>query len=205
MSLLFVVDLETTSLEPHAGGVWDLAVVAVRDGRVVDGFETLVWPGRECLQRRHLEVIQQVSGVLPGAALLMLVDQAVPGIPVAREALLRWMCAQAGALWQPSPEQRQDPERERVPLRMTSYNRPFDSAWLEALPWSLTYFVRALALAELEWAPCVMEAARREMGLERWPKLGLACAHFGIGQGGAHRALADARAAAELAIRLGIA
>jgi polyribonucleotide nucleotidyltransferase len=41
-----VVDLETTSIKPENGYIVDLAALRVRDGQVVDRFESLVNPGR---------------------------------------------------------------------------------------------------------------------------------------------------------------
>ena len=41
-----VIDLETTSMKPEIGSIVDVAALRVRDGQVVDRFESLVNPGR---------------------------------------------------------------------------------------------------------------------------------------------------------------
>ena len=44
-----VLDLETTSMKPDAGAIVDVAALRVRDGQVVDRFESLVNPGRSII------------------------------------------------------------------------------------------------------------------------------------------------------------
>ncbi len=44
-----VVDLETTSMKPELGSIVDVAALRVRDGKVVDRFESLVNPGRSII------------------------------------------------------------------------------------------------------------------------------------------------------------
>ncbi len=46
MSEFVVFDLETTSMKPETGYIVDIAALRVRDGQVVDRFESLVNPGR---------------------------------------------------------------------------------------------------------------------------------------------------------------
>ncbi len=46
MSEFVVFDLETTSMKPENGYIVDIAALRVRDGQVVDRFESLVNPGR---------------------------------------------------------------------------------------------------------------------------------------------------------------
>ena len=53
-----VFDLETTAMKPENGYIVDLAALRVRDGQVVDRFESLVNPGRPI-------VGHQVHGALP--------------------------------------------------------------------------------------------------------------------------------------------
>ena len=44
-----MLDLETTSMKPDAGAIVDVAALRVRDGQVVDRFESLVNPGRSII------------------------------------------------------------------------------------------------------------------------------------------------------------
>lgn len=236
--MMFVVDLETTALRPEKGGVWDLGVVAVHDGAVAGEFQTLVWPGRHCLQSEHLSVIERVSGLTPGEILPQLLAMGVPDVATARVKLIDWLythldvrragedvrgpkcvfpqCNGAGFWWEgPQGDRRQrfcdvcqgtgKLLLPRVSIPLTAFNRPFDLGWLEAQPWQFPWFVRALGHAELTEVPCVMAAAAKEI---RTPngrvKLSSACAYFGVPPGTAHRAIDDARAAAHLAIKLGI-
>jgi len=236
--MLFVIDLETTSLRPEKGGVWDIGVVALQDGRIAGEFQTLVWPGRQCLQKEHLDVVQRVSGIEPGRLLRMLTDTETPDVPVARERLITWLythlnvkrcgedvrgpkciypqCDGAGFWWEPGAggkqQQRWCPhcqgtgrlELPRTRIKLTAFNRPFDLGWLKAQPWDLGWFVPGLGHAELIEAPCVMAEAAAAMKVGARVKLASACAHYGINPGTAHRAIDDARAAAELAIKLGM-
>jgi DNA polymerase III epsilon subunit-like protein len=68
-----------------------------------------------------------------------------------------------------------------------SYNRVFDEGMLKRSGF------------DLPWTGCVMRMARGAMsGLKKDPSLAAAAAHFGITQGEAHRALPDARLAAQV-------
>ncbi|HET7686626.1 MAG TPA: polyribonucleotide nucleotidyltransferase, partial [Candidatus Limnocylindria bacterium] len=66
-----VLDLETTSMKPDAGYIVDVAALRVRDGQVVDRFESLVNPGRSI-------VGHQIHGIS---------DQDVANAPTAAEVL----------------------------------------------------------------------------------------------------------------------
>ena len=68
-----------------------------------------------------------------------------------------------------------------------SYNRTFDETMLKRSGF------------ELPWVGCVMRMSRTAMpGLKKDPSLAAAAAHFGVALTEAHRALPDARAAAEV-------
>ena len=69
-----VFDLETTAMKPENGYVVDIAALRVRDGQVVDRFESLVNPGRAI-------VGHQVHGIS---------DDDVAGAPTAAEVLPRF-------------------------------------------------------------------------------------------------------------------
>lgn len=105
----------------------------------------------------------------------LLLDQP-PVAEVARD-FVAWMIRQA----------------DELPMHVTSYNAPFDQSFLAA---HAPYLNDRLA-----WSRCIMERARRHLDLYRWPSLSRACQEFGIERNG-HRALSDARAAAEVWRRL---
>jgi DNA polymerase III epsilon subunit family exonuclease len=69
-----VFDLETTAMKPENGYIVDIAALKVRDGQVIDRFESLVNPGRAI-------VGHQIHG---------LSDEDVANAPTASEALTRF-------------------------------------------------------------------------------------------------------------------
>ena len=69
-----VFDLETTAIKPENGYIVDIAALKVRNGEVVDRFESLVNPGRSI-------VGHQIHGIS---------DDDVAGAPTAAEALTRF-------------------------------------------------------------------------------------------------------------------
>jgi DNA polymerase III epsilon subunit-like protein len=218
--MLFVIDLETSGLRPEAGaGVVELAAVCVKGGVITDRFSTYVWPGRECLQAEHRKVLAEVSGIDP----LTLLDLGVPDVITARDRLTSWLLGNAGVSRPKAAHEWSELRLEseaagkppRTPLPLTTYNREFDLGFLERLPWQLSWYLRTQAPVEVVFAPCVMLAAvgamgaagvleRRRDGNWKWPRLPLAARHFGIEFSETHRALADAEAAARLAIALGV-
>jgi DNA polymerase III epsilon subunit-like protein len=70
-----VLDLETTAFKPENGFIVDVAAVKVRDGQVIDRFESLVNPGRSI-------VGHQVHGIR---------DEDVASAPTAAEVLPRFV------------------------------------------------------------------------------------------------------------------
>jgi DNA polymerase III epsilon subunit family exonuclease len=70
-----VFDLETTSMKPENGYIVDIAALKVRDGQVVDRFESLVNPGRSIIGH-------QIHG---------LSDEDVANAPTAAEVLPRFV------------------------------------------------------------------------------------------------------------------
>jgi hypothetical protein len=217
VSLLFVVDTETTGLDPAEAGIVELAAVCLRDGQVSDRFSTLVWPGREFLREKHRQALAAHSQIDP----VRLLDEDVPVVVNARRLFLNWLCGNAGmnvprdaAAWQ---AQASDAFMDRTPLRLTSFNVAFDSKFLSCIRWELGFHCRALAPVEIEWAPCVMLAASQALGEAgklprnrdntgwRWPSLARSCQEFEIPFTETHRALPDAEAAAALAVRLEVA
>jgi DNA polymerase III epsilon subunit-like protein len=208
MNTLFVVDLETSGFEPESAGVVELAAVAVRDGALVGEFSSLVYPGAEFLcTDKQLESLS-ISGITVEELEAARDRGCTPERVRARFRL--WMLERAlegqwAGTWPGTLS-------GLGPHRITSYNLPFDSKFLRAEPWRLDV---TEGFPAVEWAPCVMQRATDAMGAAgllqknryhgwRWPKLSAACDHYHIPLDGAHRALADARAAANLAIRLGV-
>jgi DNA polymerase III epsilon subunit-like protein len=184
LETLFVVDLETTGLEPRDACVWSVGAVCICGGVITEQFSEPVQPHLRNFSRRHREVVQQVSGL--GAEELLALLDARPAGDV-RTDLLLWMLRTG----------------QRLPAPVTSYNVAFDRKFLEGWPWYLGTY--------LEWQPCLMLAAqqqmgdaleRRDNGTTRYPKLSAACEYFAVELTEAHSAIGDARAAAHLALRM---
>lgn len=187
--MLIVVDTETSGLEPAQGAqIVEIAACAVSGGLIVAEWSTLVWPGRDTLRRPEWRRCREITGISTDD----LVD--APDAEEARKLFGQWVAGVAKATGQQGP-----------PL-LTSFNRQFDQRFLAAAPWNLGDPAR--------WSGCLMEQATEPLGQAgvlqkhytgkwKWPKLTVACQHYGIEmQGDAHRALTDARAAAMLAIRM---
>jgi len=172
---LIVIDTETTGYSPESACIWQIAAVALRDGRVAGEWMSRVQPLLWAFTARHREVPVKVSG-LSERDLLSLLD-APPADVVARR-LLEFIAQAAGG----------------IDYQLAAYNVGFDSRFLERRPWYFT--------APEVWAPCLMERAKEAMRLGRWPKLGAACQHYGIPYHGSHDALHDARCAAQLWLAL---
>lgn len=92
------------------------------------------------------------------------------------------------------------------PAKITAFNVAFDRPMMERI---------GADILSHEWAPCIMEAAKRAMGPEgalpwmrrfndwKMPKLSEAAAFYGVPQQEpAHRALADARTAALIMVQI---
>lgn len=75
--------------------------------------------------------------------------------------------------------------------KVTAFNVGFDCSMLKKMG------------LQVEWAPCVMLAAQKAMGVDGWPKLSAAAEHFNVPvEGDAHRALTDARTAARIVVAI---
>lgn len=75
--LFHIIDVETTGLSPELDRVIELATVTVRDGEIIDRFETLVNPGE-----RIMAVTTNITGI--DAAMLA-------NAPTPEAALKRWV------------------------------------------------------------------------------------------------------------------
>jgi hypothetical protein len=209
--VLFVIDLETTGLNPQNACVWELGAVALQNGAIANEFHTRVCPELRFFRAEHRRVAREVCG-LDDAELLALLD--APSVTEARQAFLSWACRVLDVPY-PCDQTAWKTTVERATLRVTSYNQGFDGEFFRTMPWQVDFFAQAQAPLEWVWALCVMEATTQAMGEKgllpagkssrwRYPKLSFACEHYGVSLTDAHSALADARAAAELAVKLGV-
>lgn len=205
--MLIVVDLETTGLVPGQAGIWDVAAVAIEGGEVRSEFESLVCPGAQYLKPEHLVVIEKVSAIAASEALPML--ERAPRTAEVRAQLIDWLIEITSA-----PLKEVGVPQVPVRARLTSFNRAFDWPFLLYLDWELPFFTTVKAWLEFPETPCIMQIAEKKMraagwdkrranGDPAWPSLREACTYFGVEFVETHRALADARAAAALAIKLG--
>lgn len=180
---LIVVDTETTGLldDPDASP-WEIAAVALDlDGVEID---TLSVMGRPCPWREDMRRIVAFGGIDPDDVLVA--PPLAERLPEVHGWLNRHL--DAGA-------------------RLTAFNSAFDAPMLQRA---------GVKLQGREWAPCIMERAKREMGragalpwMSRWqdwkmPRLAdEAAPYYGVeAQQPVHRALADARTAALVAVEI---
>lgn len=172
---LFCLDLETTGLDPATAGIVEIGCVAIRDGAILAEWSALCWPGLDRINRsEHHDVLERTSGISP--ALVMDAPEAADVVFALRD----WALSLSPVL----------------PIPVTSYNAPFDRAFLEA----------ALPVYCWDWRECIMARCRNALGSpyrgSYGPALWWACQHLGIHQNGAHRALEDARCAAQVWLAL---
>ncbi len=168
-----IIDLETTGLHHRSAGIVEIAAVAVRDGAIHAEWSSLCYPGYAYVcEPCHWHVLTKVSGISPA----LLLD--APTLEEAGELFAAWA---AGVM-------------ADGPLPATSYNRAFDQ------PFARAHLPRVEE--RLDWQGCLMLRAQKALGLSKWPSLSRACELLGIARDGEHRALADARCAARLAIAL---
>jgi DNA polymerase III epsilon subunit-like protein len=175
-NILFVIDCETTGLDYQTAGVVEIGAVAIKDGAVVAEFSSYCWPGYGRIRTADHQRALEISGISP--AKLLDAPEAFDAVA----SLLRWAQTQGAD----------------VPVCVTSYNVAFDRPFFEAA------FSEAAPV--FEWCPCVMLACRNALGSHyrgRYgPSLARACDWLGIPQNDAHRALEDARCAAEVWLAL---
>lgn len=185
---LIVVDTETTGLGIQKGrqdAIVQIGAVALMDGSIRSTFSEFCWPGDHYFAHGRAAAALAVSGIDEGE-----LRTARPCSGVA-SSFTSWL-------------------GEQLPATITAYNIAFDSPFLDAPPWSI-------GLVEgLEWGKCVMIEVSEclgEMGHNRrhprygnwkWVRLSNAARIVGIELSDAHDALADATAAAELIIKLGL-
>lgn len=177
---VIVLDTETTGIfnkHPFAR-IWDLAAVVLDvDGSVIDTFEQVILP--EVLDDRANDALK-----IGGVTQEWIRENGV----LESEAILLWgrfLSAHPGA-------------------KCTAFNIQFDRPMLK----------RCGLDDGIDWGPCLMRLAQAEMGpagaLPQWdngeykfPKLSEAATYYAIPQHEpAHRALADAKTAADILLKI---
>lgn len=182
--MLIVIDIETTGLDPKIACIWNVGAVAVRNGEIIEQFESLVQPFPDKFTPEHRGIVTKVSGMGPDG-FTKLWDAPKPST-VARRLQTWW----TGLAVQHS----------EVPM-FTAFNAAFDSKFLCLSPWNIV---------EPLWTDCVMLRAGDAMDVrpgrdgKKYISLHKSCLHYGIEQEQAHDGLDDARCAALIAIQLGM-
>jgi DNA polymerase III epsilon subunit-like protein len=228
---LIVLDYETTGRSPESSCVWQVGACAVRGGEIISEFESKVRPSLDFFQAEHREVVRKVSG-LDDAGLLALLD--APKFAEVVDPFQSWLHAVTGgrkAKLSDKCGHAFNEEGECVlcfslhqdvwtpgigyPLRLTSFNAAFDRGFYEAEGWG--WVAKADTELPAEWQPCIMDLAAKAMGrtgphntkATRYGRvnsvpLKQACKRYEVELINAHDGLADARAVAQLAIKLGM-
>lgn len=184
--LWLILDVETTGLDPATAGVWQLGAVLWEEGREIDALEILVRPEAHHWTEEHRARARAKSGLTEAEEALLRLPS-FPGLPAALRVLLLWIY-----------------ERQPSAVIATSYNLPFEQAFLDNTDCSLSILAYQ-ADVDLRWGPCLMATAAKALTPGK-PRLSLekACAALGLPWSGSHRALADARLAAQVGARLGM-
>jgi polyribonucleotide nucleotidyltransferase len=103
-----VIDLETTSIKPEIGSIVDVAALRVRDGQIVDRFESLTNPGRPIVGHQiHGVSDADVAGAPPTLEVLQRLVEFIGDAPVVAHNIafdlpfiLRHLPSDSG--WKPS-------------------------------------------------------------------------------------------------------
>lgn len=168
-------DVETTGMKTPQARVIEVAAVVLNEKfEEVDSFSSLANPGFDAMLEADPESLA-INGITHDE-----VAAAPPADEVAR-SFETFLDKHWGGL-------------------LFAYNREFDMWFLEKEPWRVS---------PIKWGECVMLAAMDAMakvgkaelrrdGTPKWPSLAKAAVHFKVPQVGAHRALADARTAAQV-------
>jgi DNA polymerase III alpha subunit (gram-positive type) len=181
--LWLILDVETTGLDPETAGVWQLGYVLWRDGRIIREGVRWVRPEERHWSESHRSLARRISG-----------------LTAAEEVLI----AEAWTLEQEIRALLQGLAEWQAPIVATSYNLPFERSFLDREPQAISRLA-AEAGIDWGWGPCLMTAAVNVLDPIR-PRLSLrsACLELDIPWSGSHRALADARLAAQVGERLGV-
>jgi DNA polymerase III alpha subunit (gram-positive type) len=191
--LWLILDVETTGLDPGIAGVWQLGAVLwhphLGTGKgEIDHFENFARPEAAHWTEVHRALAREKSGLTLAEEALM---SSQPPLPETIARLIERLCA-----W----------DMGKVPWRFlaTSYNCDFERRFLDREPAAISRRAAEAGL-DFRWGPCLMAAAVAALAPER-ERLSLqkACAALRIPWDGSHRALADARLAAQVGERLGV-
>ena len=170
------LDCETTGFDPRVAGIIEVGGVCFENGQEISSFESLCRPHEICMCGPKVDQALAVSGITRAEI------AAARSSDVVREELAGWFAGWAyGAT-------------------IHAFNVSFDSRFLEVEPWMIR---------RETWGECIMLAAMGVMyeGVpmplganmrKKWPKQSEAGEFFGVGTVHAHRALADARQAAQI-------
>jgi len=169
------VDVETTGLSRAKGAaIVEIGVVMYRDGAEVAAFASLCNPGPAALECEDADAALAVNQITREQIL------AAPASEKVADAVCNFIDMVA-------------PTANVGDVKYHSFNVAFDSKFLGEKPW---------CFPGEDWSECVMLASQKALGLHRWPRLDYMIDHFSIPKNGSHRALVDARAAAEIHQRI---
>lgn len=176
---LVIVDTETTGLlrSPWARPIEIAVVIVDVYGQEARSWSSLVHEANVPAEADHALKINGITREEIASA---------PPRETALSAFLSWAGGEA-----PGPA--------------TSFNRPFDQGMLDRLAWPLSWSTQCVMLRACETMSADPNCTIRRMknGRIKWPTLGEAAAYFGVPQNQpAHRALADARTAAGVAVAI---
>lgn len=176
----FVLDTETTGLDPATASVVEVGIVLFREGKPVETFGRLIRP-RNGFDSPDCEEALRVNG-LTRADL-----QAAPTFREVHVDLARWLAAL-------------DVNEPAVSLPVYAFNLPFDRKHMAAE-------YAAIGLSDcIPWAGCIAVQAAKKLGPRKAGesrRLTALAQRFGIDTGTAHRAVDDARTAGLLCLALG--
>jgi len=184
---IIVVDTETTGLgaqQYRKDAIVQVGAVVVRDGNIIDEYNSCCWPGEEYFLDGRADYALEINSLSYDQLLMYPTDIVVADL------FRNWIS-------------------KYLPARITAFNVAFDKAFLDQKPWNL-YDIEGLG-----WGKCIMLHAAEylgEMGENyitwsgswKWPKLEKACRVLDVDLINAHDAAGDARAAAEVMMKMGM-
>ena len=186
MMNIIVVDTETTGLgsqDSREDAIVQIGAVAVVQGEMIDQFCSYSWPGEKFFIDGRADYALSINNL----DIDML--RSSPPDEIVAVKFQEWM-------------------KTHLPAKITAYNIAFDRPFLVQEPWNLR------DIPGLEWGECIMQYAAEylgERGMNRrhpyfgnwmWKKLGAAARSLNVDIANAHDALSDARAAADIMMRM---
>lgn len=185
---IIVVDTETTGLggqDSREDAIVQIGAVVVRDGMIIDEFNSCCWPGEKYFIGGRANYALMINNLS--------IDKlrSSPHDDIVAMKFREWM-------------------EQYLTTKITAYNVAFDRPFLEQKPWSLQETVG------LTWGSCIMLYAAEylgERGMNRrhprygnwkWKKLEEVARFLGVALTNAHDAMGDAKAAAEIMLKMGM-